>query len=226
MQRLRFVFIALGSLVFMSSLVGCSTEPKTNPWGTPSTSRDPRGFVVSPDIFMRVSFLERARPTASGSYLAQNVHFPTINDLRKNLEIRLGHPLQHREEAHLTVLTPPEMEKALLTKLSIDDIHTLARDADIQGFDFEPLCLGRAQKDVDGEPLSTYFIVVRSEAARELRRRVLALFVERGGDASLFSAEGYDPHITVGFVGRDLHQEDSIRKDTSSCWQPLYVDRL
>lgn len=180
--------------------------------------------MVSPDLFLRTSFLEHARPTPFGSYLAQNLHYPPFADLRGALEGRLGHGLLNRGEAHLTLITPPEFDQVLKTHLSMEDLHGLARDADIQGFDFEPICLGRAAKTLEEGPAETFFVVVRSDAARALRARIHALFVERGGSAGAFEPDKYDPHITLGFTVRDLHREDGVRKDESSCWRPLYVD--
>lgn len=210
-------------LVFSLPLVGCRSKT-TNPWGAPATGRDPQAFVISPDLFLRTSFLEHAGPGPFGSYLAQNLHHPPFADLRLAVEARLGRTLAHRGEAHLTLVTPPEYDQVLKSRLTMDDLHALARDADVQGFDFEPLCVGRALRDLEDGPAETYFVVVRSEAARQLRRRIRDLFVERGGSRSAFDPELYEPHITLGFTTRDLHREDGVRKDDSSCWQPLYVD--
>ena len=77
--------------------------------------------------------------------------------------------------------------------------------------------MGKGAKDLDGANEKTYFVVVKSDGLLELRTKIQKAFVAAGGSAADFLPENFYPHITLGYTKRDLHYEEGIRKDDSSC---------
>jgi 2'-5' RNA ligase len=143
------------------------------------------------------------------SYLEVTVPFAPVEELRKKIEKRIGQTLEHRGEAHITVITPPEF-RLLSKQISIADLDAWASEVSLQKVSFQPICVGRF---VQGAK-ATYYIVVEAEPIRAFRTFVRS----RLGPEIVFEPEEYFPHITIGFIGRDLHLSDGARKDASSCW--------
>ncbi len=128
-----------------------------------------------------------------------------------------GDRLITRGEAHVTVLTPPELE-AVEKFVSIEDVERIALEESIQASDLTPVCLGRGEAILDRRKRErTYFIVVRSKNLLVIRRRIEALHIERGGERGVFQATKFYPHITVGFTKSDLHESHGVVKDERSC---------
>lgn len=176
---------------------------------------------VSDSLFVPMTFIEHVGPGPFQSYLAMNIHYPPVDDIRRDLETRSGLTLQTRGEAHVTVITPVEYDKVLGAKLPIARINEIAREADIQRMTFDPLCIGQGRKTLDGKEESTFFIVVNSPDLLALRRRIHEAFVLAGGDAKAFDPAAFYPHITVGFTKRDLHAEDGVTKNREACLQSM-----
>lgn len=89
----------------------------------------------------------------------------------------------------------------------------------IQSSAFREICVGKGQKITSGRTLETYFVVIESSELLQLRRELEAELFRRGNKK--FRATAWQPHITLGFDERDLHEVDGIRKDSSSCVFPL-----
>ncbi len=170
--------------------------------------------TYSPDLFVPISWVENK------SHLAMNLHYPPVEKVKEQVDGSLLSPLKTRGEAHITVITPPEYEK-LKTFLSMEKINALAVQHNIQQFAFNPVCLGRGRLQIDGHEESTYFMVVNSADLLNLRKQIKEAFVLAGGASKDFDENLFFPHITVGFTKRDLHFEDGILKDKSSCWENL-----
>ncbi len=196
---MKFVKYCLITLI-----TSCATHPL----------RSQKALTYSPDLFVPISFLENK------SHLALNVHYAPVQKIKEQLELTLPEPLKNRGEAHITVLSPPEYEK-LKGSAGIDKINALALQNKIQQMAFKPLCLGRGRMQIDGREENTYFIVVESEDLLRLRVQIKELFVAAGGAPRDFDEKLFFPHITLGFTKRDLHYEDGILKDKTSCWQEL-----
>lgn len=141
--------------------------------------------------------------------------------MRKQLESKIGLELKHRDEAHVTIVTPPEFSKVLAKKLTMEDISKLAPPEEIQSVPLRILCLGKGEIQRDGKALSAYFLVVESEELIAIRRKIESSFVAKGGTVREFIPEQYFPHISIGFSDRDLHFEDGVVKDKSSCIAPV-----
>ena len=111
-----------------------------------------------------------------------------------------------------------------LTKiLSLSVITEVAHLNRVQESPFEIICLGRGVKSEDSKVFSAYFLVVSSPDLVELRQSIQTLFITRGGDAGLFDPTDYYPHITVGFSDRDLHSQDGIIKNKSTCFSDIQL---
>jgi len=151
--------------------------------------------------------------TGMGSYLAMNVPFAPVDFIRQQAAADLEIKLQSRGEAHVTVLTPVEFSQVLAKYVSIEELNRLAAEQRIQAAFLEPVCLAQAQRG----NLRTLFILIRSEDLLRIRRAIHALYVAKGGAPQVFDPERFYPHITVGFVGRDLHEQDGVIKDARLC---------
>ena len=170
--------------------------------------------TYSPEVFVPISWIENK------SHLAMNLHYPPVQKVKEQLDANLPSPLKTRGEAHITVITPPEFEK-LKAFISMDQINALAIQHNIQQFSFKPVCIGRGRLQIDGREESTFFMVVDSKDLFDFRRKTKEAFILAGGALKDFDENLFFPHITIGFTKRDLHFEDGILKDKSSCWQKL-----
>ncbi len=170
--------------------------------------------TYSPEVFMPISWIENK------SHLAMNIHYPPIQKVKEQLDENLPSPLKTRGEAHITVITPPEFEK-LKAFMSMEQINAFAIQHNIQQMAFKPVCTGRGRLQIDGREESTFFMVVDSTDLFNLRRKLKEAFILAGGAQKDFDEKLFYPHITIGFTKRDLHFEDGILKDKSSCWQKL-----
>lgn len=215
MLRMLKAVIIVG-VVF--GLAACSHKPK------PTTSKtavfDASFIAINPDIYKKVPFVDNSK--AQGPYLSMNVEFLPLNDVRKQVEAREKLALQHRGEAHITVISPPEYEQ-LKSALSIELINEVALLNRIQETPFEIVCLGRGQARGDKNMLSTYFIVVDAPELVTLRQTLATLYRNNGGQMNDFKPEGYYPHITVGFNERDLHSQDGVIKNKASCFSQMQL---
>lgn len=153
-------------------------------------------------------------------YLALNVSFSEVNEIKNKLEQRMEKKLTNRGEAHITVITPPEYE-ILKDKMSMTTIDELALLSKIQEAPFQVVCIGKGMLS-SPKLQETYFLVVSAPDLISLRKKILQTYVSLGGsDQVNFKPEEFYPHITIGFLERDLHIQDGVVKDHSSCYEDL-----
>jgi hypothetical protein len=116
----------------------------------------------------------------------------------KRAEEHAGTHLLTRKEAHLTVLTPPEYMRleAKLREKILSEMKEAAGD-------LKAVCIGRGEADLNGKKEYAYYVVVAAPALRAIREK--------------YHLVDFYPHITLGFSKRDLHFEDGVRKDKSTC---------
>ncbi len=190
--------------------------------GVGEAKNDRPSFILSAAVHATAqeTFVEHLGNDGGSRYLTLTVPNEPVQALRVALEEQLGRSLQHRGEAHITVLTPPEYQ-VLAPYVSIEQVHALARAAEIQRVSFEIQCVGRGEAAVDGADEQTYFVVVESAALRTLRQQIFDTYVAGGGPASRFNPAAWDPHITIGFTQRDLHASDGVHKGENACWATL-----
>ena len=147
------------------------------------------------------------------SYLSVDLEYPPFEETRVKLEKRIGHTLSNRGEAHITVVTPPEFKK-LAAKLLPSEIEKLIHsELDLKPSGMKPICIGQGQVKTD----QTWFVVIEMKSATEARKSLAAAFVKAGGVVEDFNADEFHPHVTLGFDKRDLHLQDGVVKDSSSC---------
>ena len=185
-------------------VTGCAPEEY------PSISVDPSLLEASTE-----AFIPHAGPGPFDTYLAVTLPYEPARRVRHQAERLFSVELNHRGEAHITVITPVEYQRVAPT-LDIAKIHDLV-SATIQLSPFEILCLGRATATLESRLESTFFLVIRAPGLRQLRHRIKDEFVEAGGDPAAFDPDAYFPHVTLGFTSRDLHERDGAVKDESAC---------
>lgn len=198
-------------IVLALTTIACTQASKN----TTSVRVSPRQSAVSQTMPVYRISRDVYRTTPSphhGDHLALGVPFEPIRALKSQIEAREGAALIDRGEAHLTVITPLDFSR-LKSKMTMADIEWLARTNGFYEAKFMIACLGRATKGQD----KTYFLVVTSPELLNLRRIIAQEFQVRGGAAEAFRAESFTPHVTVAFIGRDLHEADGAVKDATSC---------
>lgn len=220
MRGIQWVFISL--LVTSCAAPNKSTSPA--PQNNPSTSipaASAKNFSVSSKAFTPVPFIAHSEAKPMKSYIAMNLSYPVFSDARKDLEKHLGQNLLHRDEAHITVITPPEYDKVLKKRIGIQELNSLAEKRNLQQTAFKISCVGKGNGQVDGATQSTYYLVVDSEGLLAYRKEVQKLYISRGGRALDFNPDLFFPHVTLGFTKRDLHLEDGVTKDANTCILPV-----
>jgi 2'-5' RNA ligase len=155
---------------------------------------------------------------AQSDYIAVELEFAPYSQQRQRIEKKLKLQLKHRGEAHITVITPPEIQK-LAQSISINEIKELAQKNGLQNSKFTSICVGQGQKLIDDKTESTYFVVIDSPELFTFRQKIQDLFIKRGGNLQNFNALAYAPHITLGFTKKDLHVQDGVNKTRQSCMQ-------
>ncbi len=181
-----------------------------------------KSLSYTPDLFAKVDFVKHDEYGTMKSYLALNVNFVPVKELRQRLETEIANELKSRPEAHITVITPMEYDKVLAKKIKMREINALADKLKIQDSSFKPICIGKGSAQSNGDTADTYFVVVSTDALFHLRAEVQKLFISKGGLAADFNPENFYPHITLGFTQRDLHFDDGIVKDERSCLYRLH----
>jgi 2'-5' RNA ligase len=214
MKELKMKRILFASVLLLAA---CAHEsiPNTEP-PAPTASVDPKVFNA-PNVSGAAEFIPHIEEKPMQAYLAMNLPYAPYEKLYKQLEKAEGLELKNRGEAHITVVTPIEYDKALKKHLSIAEIHKIAEEAKIQQATYTPVCIGRGQKDISGKIEKTYYVVVESPDLIELRGKIEEAYVKNGGRAQDFVPEKFMPHVTLGYTARDLHHEDGVRKNSTSC---------
>lgn len=146
------------------------------------------------------------------SYLSLDLPFTPFEKMRHEVEKNQNLQLQHRGEAHITVISPVEFAK-LKKKVSMKEINALADQMELSKSPYHLLCVGKGVVKED----ATYFAVLESDRLFQIRKAVHVLYTTKGGKADDFNPEQYYPHVTLGFTKKDLHLEDGVIKDASSC---------
>jgi hypothetical protein len=177
-------------------------------------------YTVKDDIHLTNTV---ANPNGSQpTYISLAVPFSPANELKNDIEKTTGLRLIDRGEAHITVVTPIEMQ-ALRTKLSLASVLSLFAVDTVQEETFRTVCVGRGDLQQGNKTLSTFYVVVKSRQLFERRARLAQAFLQAGGSHNSFKANHYFPHITLGFTDRDLHENDGVIKDAGSCAATLQL---
>ncbi len=170
-------------------------------------------IVLSAHAFDGAKLGPALDPVKPRTYVSVDLEYAAFKSLRQNLEKKIGLKLANRGEAHVTVVTPPEFQK-LVTKLDSKEIETLvSANLDLEQGSMKPICIGQGILRDD----QTWYVVIEMESARHARQRLSDAFVKAGGTLDDFRADEFHPHVTLGFDKRDLHLQDGVVKNASSC---------
>ena len=160
------------------------------------------------------------KASATKAYLELPLPFEPIAEIRQDLERREGLTLKNRGEAHITVITPPEFKK-IQPLLTMNTIEQIASEFKIQETPLKLICIGKGHLKDQPELGSTFFLVVEADRLFAIRHKIAQEFRAKGGLDRDFNPELFYPHVTLGFTQRDLHYEDGVLKDESSCLYKL-----
>ncbi|KAI8089671.1 uncharacterized protein BX664DRAFT_333604 [Halteromyces radiatus] len=135
-------------------------------------------------------------------------------------------PLLSRQEAHITVISPPEYRiLSTSTNITIDELNHLAKSHKIQSSIFSVVCLGKVIQKENNFDHVVYQLIISSPSLIKLRESIFRLFYIRKGNPSLFDPHAFWPHITIGFTDHDLFVEQGIYKGLNACYRPItYLD--
>jgi hypothetical protein len=162
-------------------------------------------------------FIPHAEDVPMHSYVAMNLDYAPYKAVLGQIENVEHISLKNRGEAHVTVISPVEFDRVLKPRLSIQQIQSLALEMKLQDSPLNPVCVGVGQKELNGKLEKTYFVVLESAALLNIRTAVQKAFVQAGGRPQDFLPGVFFPHVTLGYTARDLHFEDGVLKDKSSC---------
>lgn len=151
--------------------------------------------------------------------LIRNVNYGPVRKLIPQLERIFKLKLKSRGEAHITTITPPEAEgwfsnhKGINYLISSKELHQKYFPI-LQKKKFKVLCVGR-QKNKKGNIV--FYLVVETPDLLAVRKNIQAEVEMRAkfsGLKSNFKAASFYPHITIGFVGGDVH---GVSKGPETC---------
>ncbi|AZZ36831.1 hypothetical protein CIK05_08520 [Bdellovibrio sp. qaytius] len=167
-------------------------------------------FVVS---CQNQPLLPNKKPASVKSYVSLDLEYPEYQQTLNKLDAFLGTKLINRSEAHITVLTPPEL-KNITANTSPETIHQEWEEWKTKSF--KKVCLGEGSITEKNKVLKTYYIVVDAPEILAFRKYIKTKYAVKNFDADIFY-----PHITLGFTERDLHYEQGVIKDPKSCPEKL-----
>lgn len=207
-------------LILLFVLVSCQHTSKPS-----NVLEDALGspYVVSQQIYKTTNLPSPKIDNLASGYVSIVIPFAPISGLKKQIEKRQALQLKDRGESHITVLTPPEIQKLkqhLSDSQIIDSLDTKTLQSEV----FQVQCLGSGQLRNAEKPSTTFYIVVRSSGILARRKSLEDLFVSSGGTKQEFDASHFFPHITVGFTDRDLHEQDGVIKNQKSCIEQIELD--
>lgn len=149
-------------------------------------------------------------------WFAVALDFAPLEKLRGQLEKRIGKPLLHRGEAHLTLVTPPEWG-ILSQVLRMKDVEALATKKKVHERPFTVRCVKKVSAKFAGATEESWFVAVSAPELLEFRKDLWRLYMAKGGSSEDFKWRRWVPHITLGFTKRDLYDEDLVNKEKADC---------
>ncbi|KAJ1963245.1 hypothetical protein GGI12_002166 [Dipsacomyces acuminosporus] len=230
--------------LFATVLCALAATAAASPYGR-NKDCNKGGIIYNPDAptydlakgalsACQVPFSNHSIDKPFGSYLQMSLDFAPFKVLFGSVNATVG-TLKSRGEAHITIVTPPEFDRVLKPAgVTIKEIEQIALKHNIQCARLKPACLGRFQGSLpnpltenDKGKFTLYSLVVDDyrEDLVNIRRDIYRLYRKKGGEGALFQAEGFWPHVTLGFDRRDLFIEDGIYKGTNFCYAPIKTIR-
>lgn len=146
-------------------------------------------------------------------FLGVNLQAQPILNLRESIAREIKRDLRGYPEAHITILSPPEITQ-FFPNDSIAEISKWAANHQIQTIPFTVIGLGKASLSVsaDSPNFETFFLVIESPEILAFRQQLFEKYATR----KKAPESPFEPHITVGFTTRDLHSQDGASKGRQS----------
>ncbi len=174
--------------------------------------------LLSKRVFRSVPFSSQYSEDGS---LIRSVDFRSVNDLIPQLESKFkklleSQSLQDRNESHITVITPPEGKTDFFPgSIGIDKVLPTSKMINkykdtLQGTTFDIVCVGM-QSNAKGNVV--FYLVVESEDIIDIRKEISSI-VSVDPKIPFKPVDNYYPHITIGFVGGDVH---GVSKGADTC---------
>ena len=160
---------------------------------------------------------------ASAAYISVAVPFAAIQSLKTQLIGATRLTLKDRGQAHITVLSPPELGTIRKRLSEVAILKAMDNDS-LQEETFEALCVGAGQKPQGGMTRQVFFLVIKADGLVARRQKLAEAFRLAGGANAAFDPEHFYPHITVGFTHTDLFEQDGVIKDEHSCVAAVVVE--
>lgn len=210
---MKIIFIA----ILLASTLACASSFKTgiktntfvNNWNQEIQKRVP----------FSSQFIEDGALIRNINYSAVKSLIPLIKEKFPEIVPEIE-SLQTRGEAHITVITPPEAQgwfnkdkKGINFLISSIELHKKYFSS-LQKTKFTPRCIGKQSNDKGN---TVFYIVVESDdlfAIREEIQREMESRAKFSKKKVYFSAKNYFPHITIGFIGGDVH---GVSKGLDTC---------
>ena len=168
-------------------------------------------LTLSKDVFKSVPF--SSQYSADGA-LIRNVDYPSVHALVSQLNSLYQINLQDRNEAHITVVTPPEFQASIAKFVSASEM--LARySPSIQSVPFDVVCVGSRKSST--APNLVFFLVVKAPGLNAIRNDLAQEAASRARTRSVpfeFQPEAFWAHITIGFIKGDVFE---FTKGPESC---------
>jgi len=149
-------------------------------------------------------------------WLGLPLNFAPIEEVRKELEKKIGRTLNSKGEAHVTVITSPEW-RTLGQYLKMDVLDGLVVKEKMMGAKIKVKCLKKITATVNGKVEESWFVSLEAPELKEYRNEVWRRYVAAGGLPEDFDWKRWHPHITVGFTAKEVHDEDKVTKEKSRC---------
>jgi len=162
-------------------------------------------LTLSTDVYNETPFSDQYSEDGA---LIRDVPFGPVSDLRGQIEELYELQLEHRNEAHITVITPPEAQGWSTEGIGINslinkDEYLFKYETTLQSTSFEVVCVGSRKNSTN----TVFYLVVRTPDLFDVRREIQREMANRSEFANTpiyFNSEEYWPHITIGYVGGDV----------------------
>lgn len=227
---MRFFAASAVALLYVASTLAAPWIGKVPPPYKPlqASAKSAYRLKLSSNVYRTdmVNFVSNMGNSPFQSWLQQTIDYTWIKPLFDQVQAIVKKPLKNRGEAHITLVTPPEYDQVLKPAgVTMTDINKLAVKMWIQRAEFKIKCLGRARAHLNnnyqGDADEVYFLIVESEDMLKIREEIQKLYISKGGEPSLFAANAFWPHITIGFTARDMFLSDGVWKATNACWADI-----
>ncbi|CAO3612009.1 unnamed protein product [Cunninghamella echinulata] len=178
------------------------------PWGGPPIKLSKNLYKTK-----KIPFKEH---NEDSPWLGMELDFQYVKPIFDSLN-STTQPLLTRNEAHITIISPPEYKILSSVNITIVDINAVAMKHKVQSSHFKVTCLGKVSQQNN----TVYQLIVTSPDLIKIREDIFRLYYSKHGNLALFDPHSFWPHITVGFTNHDLFIENGVYKGLNACYRPI-----